>query len=279
MFYKKYYLNTNYHKYKMTNIHFVIGGRLGNAIFRYLACCIMCITFGGVYNESHSNNSINCNDKLFNEIKDKLLQNEKIDNFSFHSINMDCYYQHDMIYRKYKNDIQKFIINNPTHYVLTDGINAGDCRYEKYFMTDILKTPENFEKKHKNVLHLRLEDFVTHNMYISKERIIELLEKNILKDDTLCIVCKKPDTKFENEYISFIVSFLKNKNILVSVEHNDTLTDYYIMKEAELLICSKSTLSWCSAFFSDKIKKCYMPEYNICEIRTCKYPIEDTGFY
>jgi hypothetical protein len=37
------------------------------------------------------------------------------------------------------------------------------------------------------------------------------------------------------------------------------------MKEAELLICSKSTLSWCSAFFSDKIKKCYMPEYNISE--------------
>ena len=33
---------------------------------------------------------------------------------------MDCYYQNDMIYRKYKNDIHKFIINHQRHYILTE---------------------------------------------------------------------------------------------------------------------------------------------------------------
>ena len=63
------------------------------------------------------------------------------------------------------------------------------------------------------------------------------------------------------------------------LEHNDTITDFYIMKEAELLICSKSTLSWCAAFFSDKIQKCYLPDYITTANSTCKYPIDNTELY
>ena len=57
------------------------------------------------------------------------------------------------------------------------------------------------------------------------------------------------------------------------------MTDYYIMKEAELLICSKSTLSWCAAFFSDKINKCFIPDYDITPNSTFKRPIENTEMY
>ena len=63
------------------------------------------------------------------------------------------------------------------------------------------------------------------------------------------------------------------------LEHNDTITDFYIMKESELLICSKSTLSWCAAFFSDKIQKCYLPDYNETANSSCKYPIDNTELY
>jgi hypothetical protein len=51
------------------------------------------------------------------------------------------------------------------------------------------------------------------------------------------------------------------------------------MKESEILICSKSTLSWCSAFFSKTIIKCYLPDYNISNNSTCKYPIDNTELY
>ena len=51
------------------------------------------------------------------------------------------------------------------------------------------------------------------------------------------------------------------------------------MKEANTLICSMSTLSWCAAFFSDKIQKCYMPDYEIKVNSTCKKPIDNTELY
>jgi hypothetical protein len=52
------------------------------------------------------------------------------------------------------------------------------------------------------------------------------------------------------------------------------------MKEAETLICSRSTLSWCAAFFSDKIVQCYLPDYEVQpNIMTCKYPIDNTIIY
>ena len=144
--------------------------------------------------------------------------------------------------------------------------------------TKILNTPINFKKIYKNVIHLRLEDFVTHNLYLSVERILNLINKNIITDN-ICIVCKKTTTDFEDNYINTILDFLKEKNIDVKIENNDILTDYYIMKEAELLICSKSTLSWCAAFFSNKIKQCYFPDYKERINQTCKKPINSTIMY
>ena len=255
-------------------INFTIKGRLGNAIFRYLACTILCIYYDCEYVVNIIQNK-NCSDEEFYSITNNLNNIFKID-----SVNMTEYYQHDTIYKNNKNQIIDFIKNNPSHYVLTDGVKAGDKNYKKFFMIHILNTPNDFNKKYKYVLHLRLEDFVTHNLYIKKERIVELLQKINIEDDKICIVCNKPNNNFEIEYIIFICNFLKEKNINSIIESNDVLTDYYIMKEAEVLICSKGTLSWCAAFFSDKIQQCYLPDYEIQpNIMTCKSPIDNTILY
>jgi hypothetical protein len=193
-------------------------------------------------------------------------------------INMISFYQHDTIYKMHKQQIFEFIRNNPDHYVMTDGINAGDERYETFFMKDIMNTSPTFNKKYKNVLHVRLEDFVTHNMFLDVKRIIQLIEKNIITE-SLCIVCKQPEPEFEHKYIQQIVDYIGDK-FKVILEHNDTLTDYYIMKEAEILICSASTLSWAAAFFSTSIVKCYLPDYTITpHIKSCRYPIDNTELY
>jgi len=259
-------------------------GRLGNAIFRYFACSLLCILYDGEYKEEYlgPENKEECDDFLFNSICDSLSLNDNkylkiFENKKY--IWVKYFYQHDKIYRKYKKNIIEFSNKNPEHYILTDGITAGDMKCEKFYMKDILKAPEYFNKFYENVLHIRLEDFVTHNLYIPKERIIELLKKNVI-DDKICIVCKKPETKFEIEYIDYIKEFLIKKNISVIIENNDTLTDFHILKQAKILICSKSTLSWAAAFLSDNLLKCYFPDYNIHEAHmTFKYPIDDTEFY
>jgi hypothetical protein len=58
-------------------------------------------------------------------------------NITVDSVNMYGFYQHDEIYNQNKEAILNFIKNNPTHYVLTDGIKAGDSNYQKFFMIDI----------------------------------------------------------------------------------------------------------------------------------------------
>lgn len=259
-------------------INFCIRGRLGNAIFRYMASVIMCIHFDGIYNVENTQNQ-NVSDEEFAHIMEILLQKKENKIFIKHDLNMNGFYQHDLIYKTNKKNIADFINNHQDHFVMTDGVNAGDKQYEKFYMTDILNTPSTFSKKYKNVLHIRLEDFVTHNLYVKVERIIELLEKNIVSD-SLCIVCKKPVSSFETSYIKSIQDYVESTgNLQFFIEHNDTITDYYVMKEAEILICSKSTLSWCAAYFSDKIKKCYLPDYNVSVNSTCKYPIDNTELY
>jgi hypothetical protein len=267
-------------------IKFVHAGRLGNAIFRYLACCIMCLYYNASYSVIDYTKKIKStegkyfiNESHFINISNKILQKTDLlrinDNIT---IEMSGYYQHDVIYKINKNAIINFIKNNPSHYIVSDGINPGDGICQEFNIIDIVNTPLNFNKVYKNVLHLRLEDFVTHNLYLNKNRIIELLKKNIIEKN-LCIVCKKPTTKFEFEYIKYITDFLYSININCYLEHNDVLTDYYIMKEAIILICSKSTLSWSAAFFSDKIQKCYLPDYEKSLNSTCKYPIDNTELY
>jgi len=254
-------------------VNFTIIGRLGNAIYRYMAACIICIVYKGNYViNDYQNTNLSDNDFFNIFIKNK----KQIIN----SVNLVGYYQHDNIYKYYKDSIKEYIKNNPTHYVLTDGIKAGDANCQKFFMIDILNTPSSFNKRYEFVLHLRLEDFVKHNLYIKKERIIELLKKVKLINE-ICIVCNKPETEFEFDYISYICDFLKNKNINFIIENNDVLTDYYIMKESKTLICSKSTLSWCAAFFSENIETCYFPDYDIeqPDTMTCKRPIDNTILY
>ena len=260
-------------------VNFCIRGRLGNAIFRYMASAIMCISYKGTYS-INSRQTSDCNDEMFVQIIESIINNGQSAPYNrfITGVNMTHFYQHDLIYKLHKPQIINFIKNNPQHYVLTDGVNPGDQNCEKFNMIDIVNTHPTFNKRYKNVLHVRLEDFVTHNLYLKVDRILALLDKNILSD-SLCIVCKKPVTNFEKSYIQQVVDYALNKKIHMFLEHNDTITDYYILKEAELLICSKSTLSWCAAFFSDKIKKCYLPDYDISPNSTCKAPIDNTELY
>jgi len=263
----------------MIDVNFIILGRLGNAIYRYMASAIVCILCNGNYLV----NKEQCSNLSDNDFYNIFITKCTTNNIS--SVNMYGYYQHDTIYKEHKESILNFIKSNPTHYVLTDGIKAGDLNCQKFYMIDILNTPCNFNKKYKCVLHLRLEDFVTHNLYITKERVVDILKIikiNSYHDiNTVCIVCNKPESEFEFDYINYIQDFLKEQNINTIFESNDVLTDYYIMKEAELSICSNSTLSWCAAFFSDKIQTCYFPHYNIDQpnTMTCKSPIDNTIFY
>ena len=126
------------------SVNFVIRGRLGNAIFRYLASSILCINYNLTYNCKVKQGK-NIDDTIFSFIAENLINNNKplLNGVSF---NMSGFYQHDKIYNVFKKEIFEFINSNPHHYIYTDGINAGDRKSEMFKMYDILNTPTAFKK-------------------------------------------------------------------------------------------------------------------------------------
>lgn len=257
---------------------FIPKGRLGNAIFRYLGCSILCIKYNGEY--STDINNINCiiNDKIFIDIINN--SNIKLNDGNYL---MTDYYQHDNIYKIYKTQIINFI-NNHNHIVITDGINAGDGNKEEFYIKNIINTPDNFNKNYDIVFHIRLGDKVNLNNTINLEKILNLI--NNFKDISytkICILCDKCTTDYEEKFINSVKDSLNSKfNTNVIFESNDIITDFYIMSNCKILVCSMSTLSWVAAFFSKTIEKCYMPNHNTKltnEYCDCYYPIDNTELY
>jgi len=260
--------------------YFKKNGRLGNAIFRYMAAAYLCIKYNGEYSADkniNNNNLINIIDENFIEIINK---NIELPDRNY--ILLD-YFQHDTIYKLYKKEIIDFIKKND-HIVYVDGYDIETQNGVK--IKEIIK---NTGKVYDFVLHIRLGDRVNMNGIIKIEKLETLIDNMNINDmedfNEIVIVCDKLNTDYEKEYIERIKNKLFNKfNKEIIFENNSILEDYHIMKNAKILVCSISTLSWCAAFFSENIKKCYMPNHQshpLLSNKNCSFyfPIDNTELY
>ena len=260
-------------------------GRLGNSIFRLFANIIFCI----VYNtNAHITNDIIINpdiiicDKLFANIINIIINNHihgcstELPNLSLYNRNncivlFNGYYQHDTIYKIYKRQIIDYIINHPELILKTD-------RNEKYRAFDLI----NFkpDRIYNIVVHFRLEDFIHNGLVMNPYSVKQILDRIIIEfpNETLCFVVNICKTELEQKYMDFFIKCFKN----VKIESNDVITDFAIMKNAKVLVCSCSTLSWVASFLSDTVVKVYMPNYNNPDRiihETFKNPIDNTILY
>lgn len=187
------------------------------------------------------------------------------------------YFQHDTIYLKYRSQIIEYIRTHPTDMLTTDGNNEvrNDFNYlpTDYFSDSLLNAPQGFKKYYETVVHLRLEDFIENGTAIHPFYIKRLLES--IDTTSYCFVMNSPDTELELSYLDYLRKYFN-----VIIESNDIITDYHIMKNAKMLVCSTSTISWAAAFFSDTVKRVYMPNYPAKRAHeTFRKPIENTLAY
>ena len=241
-------------------------GRLGNAMFRYLSSTVFLLNYSAkrVFHtnvcptELDDNYYLNWkNDLLYNNIKKPLPSGKYL---------FVGYYQHDDILKKYKTELIEYIKQNPEHLLITSD-------YDRYKALNII-TIDKPINKYKIVFHLRLEDFISYDLVMNPQCLIKLLDN--YKNEQICFVVNKITSELEQKYIDF---FTKKYNIVI--ESNDVITDYHIMKNAKILCCSCSTLSWIASFFSETVELVYFPNYNnpgrIHE--TFKNPIDNTILY
>jgi len=251
-------------------------GRLGNAIFRYFASTLFCILYKAkkTYNQNDCNQMFT--DDHFINWSNSLL-NGNIPNIDLNNSYMFYgFYQHDKIFIKYKKEIINWIITHPNELLFTDG-NDENIKYFNYDQVSYkslqLIVNPYVQKLYDIVLHLRLEDFINNNDVIHPESLKSILDK--LDSKNICIVVNKPKNELEIKYIDY---FKKYYNI--TLESNSVIEDYHIMKNAKILICSCSTLSWIAAFLSDRIQLVYFPDYyNNRNHETFKKPIDNTILY
>ena len=264
---------------------FIPRGRLGNAIFRYLAASVLCIKYNGSYVVYGHNQAI-IDDRAFLSIANAIINSKPV-NLREGSFLVSGFYQHDEIYKLYKDKIIEFIMKN-NHYVLTDGIEAGDGMCQQYFMRDIIICPSNINiNVYDLVLHIRLGDQVQNKNSIPLDKILDLINNLtlLIAPKTVGIVVENPKTIYELDYVRKIQQCLTMKyaGIDIVIESNDVLMDFHIIKNCKTLVCSISTLSWCAALLSSTITKCYMPRLytktTAPDHCTCYYPINNTELF
>lgn len=223
--------------------------RLGNAIFRYMASSLFCI----IYNATRTYNELECvrvvTEEFYRMWCNSILHSNKkmpIENVNY---KFNSFYQTD-VYKLFRNELIQWVNTHPN-----DSVNCEDNPDIRYSFGNLLSELSH-EKKYDVVVHIRLEDFVLsgEKLIIHPTSICNVLDT--IKTDKVCFVCNKITTDFEKKYMNYFKS--KYDNIVY--ESNDVVTDFKIMNNAKILICSLSTLCWSAGFLSKTIECAYFPK-------------------
>jgi hypothetical protein len=217
------------------------------------------------YSDTYLNSMKYISDDIFVIWSNYLLENTLIqfpvDNFSF-----ELYYQHDMIYRKYKNELLEYIENNPEQKLISD-------KDEVYYVRELVQKAPILDKSYKTVVHLRIEDFFEINNVIHPKSIDILLDKC---EEPFLFIHKSVESVYDKKYIDYFKNKYKN-----SIFFDGSVIDSYnLMREATTLICSNSSMSWAAALLSTSLNKVFFPKNsNKTKENTFQYPIDNTEVY
>ena len=245
-------------------------GRLGNCIFRFLASRLFVIFYKYIPIKTMNDNYYQeIDDTIFKNICRYLLNNGSLpprNTLNYDYLLFNGYYQNDFIYNFYKKEIVQYIKNNPDETIETD-------RNEIYYAKDILGDKPKIDFEYKTIIHLRIEDYIELGLVMDPRCLEPVLEK-----------CEQPflfvHKPISNEYDRKYIDFFKKKYISSKYYCEDVIQCYNLMRHAENLVCSKSTLSWVAALFNENNTKVYMPKnYGTIDHETFQYPNNNTEIY
>ena len=245
-------------------ISIIIRGGLGNQIFQVL-CAL-----GYKYNYNKklilANNLIHTNTHQHNNKEITLLTLKKIFptiEFVNHLDTSQFY-----IYNEKNNEAFNYTtIEKQDNNILLYGYFIS----EKYFPESFLdlcndycieQTPttikyntltNNFENTY--FIHIRLGDYVNHNLYtIHLFDYYNYCINKIKEQDPLAkfIICTN---EYGSNFDNYINNFPKNNDYIIQDINNDALDTLYIMSSCKGGICSNSTLSWLGSYFQKNKNK------------------------
>jgi len=249
------------------------SGRLGNAIFRYMAASIFLMNYKNAERVKFIDNlhnmtpkSIIINDGDFQSLINTTKSLPTFDKGTicvFHG-----YFQFDL-YKKYRKQILKYMKRHKNDELYCTDYKNG----ERFFVKELL-APPSAAANYDVVIHVRLEDFIF-NKHVIHPKVLEKIIKTLSKEyKNMCIISNKPTKLIEYEYLSYFT-----EKYGIKFETNDIITDFHIMSNAKILVCSHSTISWCAALLSDKIEKVFIPDKVMHSHQSFSAPTDNTVLY
>jgi hypothetical protein len=246
-------------------IYHGIGGRVGNCIFRYLATRLLKLLYNAEITPNTIEPYIIFDDNNFNIWLEYLTNTSKLIPID-KNLYMEGFYQYDMIYRTFKNELIQYIIENPD-----ENIETYDTF--KFKPTEIIGKNPVIDISFNTVVHLRVEDFLGANMGMNPLCIDYVLNKC---EEPFLFVHKPVENDVDKKYIGYF----KEKYPTANFYTEDVLKCYNLMRHAKVLVCSRSTLSWVAALFNEVNENVYMPiNYGTIPHEKFQYPNDNTELY
>lgn len=269
-----------------------VGGRLGNALFRYMAFIMLHLRYGfsrtmrGVMGGERR---IYVKDDDFLDVcKGRFAPlTEFLRRSSYGGmVVLSGYFQKD-VYATRARDIWEYMCAHSEDMLFgTVPVYSGErlVRYDpiSYCVRDLVM-PRGDVPKYDIVIHIRLEDFINAGVVIhpeSLDAVISCIMGDVSGYARVCFLVACGNEAFGEIEKKYIRYFLE-KYPFICVEHNDVMTDFHIMMNARILVCSLSSLCWCAAILSSCAEIVYMPEHPVfCVPRlgaTVVYPVRRCG--
>lgn len=242
-------------------------GRFGNVVFRYLASRLFCIFFDYTISNSKTIKHFQIfDDEYFIKWMIVCLTEEKIIYINSNYLLFNGYYQHDMIYRFFKKNLIEYIKEHPNEKIETD-------HNQIYYANDILGEKPIIPFEYKTVIHLRIEDFIDLDLAMDPASLDPVLERC---EQPFLFVHAPVSSELDKKYIDYFKNKYPNSHYYTDY----VVKCYNLMRHAEVLVCSCSTISWVAALFNDVNVKTYMPRnYRSLAHESFQYPNEQTEIY
>ena len=235
-----------------------MGGRLGNSIHSYTLCVILQILFGYTYilkkDEKDTRPEFDFTDDYF----EANYSEEKFKNNTIPVINSNIclrgFFQHDYLVRIFKSEICEFVKKHPEQRIHTAW---NHCYSNSILIRDFL--PNIILKENDVVVHLRLEDaldkgdmkFVAYPTTYD-DVLTSISEK--IKIDNIYWIMANPRHAIEKQYLTYLQKKWGGIYKIQSIEE-----DFSLMKKANYLVSSVSTLSLSAASYGISGQTLYIP--------------------
>jgi GR25 family glycosyltransferase involved in LPS biosynthesis len=207
------------------------------------------------------------------------------------NITLDDSFKFDYIYLKYKDEIFDMIKNNKDKH----SIFIKDTKYliKHFFDNILLDELGNYNFGNYNfVIHICLNQF-NEREFIQYEYLEKVLDKIRYEYPYLlclknAIVIDKINSQKEIIILNKFFQWFTNNKIDIKIELNDTIRNFHIIKNANILLSSMNSYSWMACYLSNSVKHCFMPNYNFFNENNIveqsaessfKHPIKNTILY